>query len=677
MLSGRALSATRFCRTIVALRTRTFASLTIMDESSVDVKLGEENIASASCEPLEDAALAVVASARKIESVEESAKRRLFMRNVKFRTQKEIAKLLTSNGVSKYQRIDKQTHQPFAFVVFETPEEANKAVDALCAVEVKGRPIQAKISNPKTIKGGKKRSRDGVSKDSKDEAPKTVEDAVTPWHAVPYDEQLKRKQDDMIRVLKRVTRQCRKRELNLNNRGKPKKGTKSTKTFSDLPPWMVPHHKNGSEERDTAKVGAISGCMCPLEALKPCPVTEGYRNKNEFTIGKNKEGDALVGFREGSFRDGNVTVARPTNCVNIPESCKALALAVEAFVNSSPLGVYVRHTHSGTWNTLLVKWSHQGEGMMCAIRYDPVGTDAEIMRNELERLQMELTGTSPSNPGPVASAPLFAGRKLTSLYLHPFSGMSAPRPEDYKLAWGSPVITERLDDQTFEISPAAFFQINTPAAEVLYATVRDFAKSGSAASDEKLPVILDVCCGTGTIGISMAKAAHAVIGVDLCASGIEDARRNAELNGLEEKTCFVASAAEHVLGKLLGVTESVNPKAKLSEAGPKNVEESLRAQNILAEAVAQNREIIAIVDPPRPGLHRSVVDTLRQCKPIKKLVYVSCNPSGSFVENAVDLCLSKNKKKRKGNPYTPKTAIGLDLFPHTPHTELVVLFERE
>ena len=206
--------------------------------------------------------------------------------------------------------------------------------------------------------------------------------------------------------------------------------------------------------------------------------------------------------------------------------------------------------------------------------------------------------------------------------------------------------------------------------------MREYANA-EPADTGKLPVILDVCCGTGTIGISMAKGAHAVVGVDLCESAIDDARRNAALNGLADKTCFVASAAEHVMGKMLGAdVETTSKAASKAKMSPQNAAEAARAQKIIADAVREGREIVAIVDPPRPGLHKNVIKALRCCANLKSFVYVSCNPTGSFIENALDLCLSTKRKSRPGVPFRPIKAVGLDLFPHTPHTELVVRFER-
>ncbi len=83
-----------------------------------------------------------------------------------------------------------------------------------------------------------------------------------------------------------------------------------------------------------------------------------------------------------------------------------------------------------------------------------------------------------------------------------------------------------------------------------------------------------------------------------------------------------------------------------------------------------------MVDPPRSGLHRSCLAALRNCGPLKRLVYVSCNPTGSLVADLEALC-GPSSKALKGAPFTPAAALPVDLFPHTDHCELVLLLTRE
>ena len=87
-------------------------------------------------------------------------------------------------------------------------------------------------------------------------------------------------------------------------------------------------------------------------------------------------------------------------------------------------------------------------------------------------------------------------------------------------------------------------------------------------------------------------------------------------------------------------------------------------------------KVVAIVDPPRAGLHPSVIHALRTCKAIDCLVYVSCNPKGSFIEDVCKLCLPR-KKNLKGHPYKPVRATSVDMFPHSKHCEIVMQLEHD
>lgn len=155
--------------------------------------------------------------------------------------------------------------------------------------------------------------------------------------------------------------------------------------------------------------------------------------------------------------------------------------------------------------------------------------------------------------------------------------------------------------------------------------------------------LLDLCCGTGTIGISVADKCGQVLGIEMVESAVQDARKNAELNGLSNKCEFFAGKAEDVLDL------------------------------VIAKAKFEN--IVAVVDPPRSGLHQRVLLLLRKCEKIKTIIYVSCD-ARLAMRNFVDFTRPISKTY-KGAPFFPKKMIPVDLFPHCHHSELVILFERQ
>jgi len=232
---------------------------------------------------------------------------------------------------------------------------------------------------------------------------------------------------------------------------------------------------------------------------------------------------------------------------------------------------------------------------------------------------------------------------VQSLYIQLHSGVSnvAPSSSAPVLLLGSPAIIETLSSLSFRISPSSFFQTNTAAAETLYATVKRYCSLSPATT------VLDVCCGTGTIGQVLAAEVKAVIGLELVEDAVVDARSNAELNGLSN-TRYVCGKVEDTMAAVLKEVQG---------------------------AGGDGRDVVAVVDPPRVGLHGSVVRVLRDCAWLRRIVYVSCSPK-SLSENLVTFCQRESKRVR-GRPFVCKKAVAVDMFPHTDHCEMVVLMERE
>lgn len=170
---------------------------------------------------------------------------------------------------------------------------------------------------------------------------------------------------------------------------------------------------------------------------------------------------------------------------------------------------------------------------------------------------------------------------------------------------------------------------------MLYSAVGEWAQLDQDST------VLDVCCGTGTIGISLAKRVKKVIGIEMCQEAVEDAKVNAKSNGLTN--------IEFHCGK----AEDVFP-------------------NILNALVSPN--ITAIVDPPRAGLHSKVILAIRRAAHLKRLVYVACNAKAAM-NNFIDLCRAPSKRVH-GAPFRPVRAMAVDLFPQTIHVEMLLLLER-
>ncbi|DBA03162.1 TPA: hypothetical protein N0F65_003882 [Lagenidium giganteum] len=373
------------------------------------------------------------------------------------------------------------------------------------------------------------------------------------------------------------------------------------------------------------------GLCCPMDSIHRSPVTEGYRNKCEFSIGYDENGKPCIGFRLGLYRDGSIVVSRPDQCVNVSTVMKNVCDAVQALIEKSGAPVYDLKAHAGFWRLLTVRHSERTNDLMIMLVVKP--DDIKVAQYEALKKQIIEHLTDSALPF-----------KVSSLYVQEYSGVSTASEKDPTiLIHGKPTIEEILLDMRFSVSPHAFFQVNTEGAEALYSLVRSHAKANEST------LLYDVCCGTGTIGICASKGVGKVVGIEICKSATDNAAENAKLNNVKNVS-FINSKAEDVMKDLL--------KAKLSDD----------------EAHLQN--VVAIVDPPRAGLHNQVLRSLRGCPPVKRIVYVSCNPTGSLIQDATMLCGPKTKSIN-GEPFHPAYGVPVDMFPHTPHCEMIVVFERD
>ena len=202
---------------------------------------------------------------------------------------------------------------------------------------------------------------------------------------------------------------------------------------------------------------------------------------------------------------------------------------------------------------------------------------------------------------------------------------------------GTDHIFELMEDLKFKVGPKSFYQTNTEQAYHLYSVARDFAfssitsQTSQASNSSELPLVYDLYTGTGTIANFVARKARKVIGIEYVPEAIEDAKINSEINGIDN-TLFFAGDMKDIL-----------TDAFIAEHG---------------------RPDVIITDPPRAGMHPDVVKTILRAAP-KRIVYVSCNPA-TQARDLHDLDVD----------YRVAAVQPVDMFPHTPHVENVVLLER-
>jgi len=195
------------------------------------------------------------------------------------------------------------------------------------------------------------------------------------------------------------------------------------------------------------------------------------------------------------------------------------------------------------------------------------------------------------------------------------------------LVYGSPTIEEKIGDLVFEISANSFFQTNTIQGERLY---KEVEKAAGLSGNE---IIYDLYCGTGTIGLFLSKKAKGVYGFEVIRSALEDAEKNARRNQINNVEFLKANL------------DTFFKSGQLPKRIPK--------------------PDIVIVDPPRAGIHPDMVQYLPKLK-AEKIIYVSCNPTTQ----------ARDAKVLNEKGYKIKNGVMVDMFPHTPHIETVVLFTK-
>ncbi|XP_045608681.1 tRNA (uracil-5-)-methyltransferase homolog B isoform X2 [Procambarus clarkii] len=376
-------------------------------------------------------------------------------------------------------------------------------------------------------------------------------------------------------------------------------------------------------------VRTTRGLACQLESPRPSPELIAYRNKDEFGIQVGVDGNPkTVGFFVGRPTDPLMVCIPPTYLINIRESHKHIARSFQNFIRQSTHRACLKFDDGGIWRSIMVRSTESAEKMVTVYIHPqqlPEEGIQEIME-ELRKYFFEGEGSE---------------CELDSLYLQACKHTRCTREQaPYRLIAGKEHITETCCDLKFQISPDSFFQINTQGAEVLYRTVQEVAEVSP------ITTVLDVCCGTGTISLVMAPRVRGTIGIDEITGAVEDATKNAQTNNITNSS-FIAGKAEKILPRL-------------------------------SHSLRHCSDVLAVVNPARSGLHPDVIQTIRQCDAINKLVYVTCKPQGFAMENFIKLgttVRTMNKRDRSA-PFIPKYAVPVDLFPHTDHTELVLLFER-
>lgn len=366
--------------------------------------------------------------------------------------------------------------------------------------------------------------------------------------------------------------------------------------------------------------------ICHLEDTIPSPLVRGYRNKDTVNFGPDIRGNKrTLGLYIGRAYNKSLICIQPFFLNILKEHHKELSKLTQEFVNNSSYETKFQMEREGNWKSVVTRSTTTGE-MMLIFHFHPQNNCHEFVNGAKEEIiQFYVHG-----PG--------KHLRIDSIYFQShWKKVASHEDAPYELLHGIPVITETLLDLQFQISPTSFFQGNTQCAEILYSKALELGKVDSKTT------VLDVCCGTGTIGLIAARKAKHVIGVDITPQAIDDANLNAKRNSILNAN-FVCNKAHRALKEIVKNDHLDN-------------------------------NVVAILNPGSSGVNKELIKSIRNCEKIKKVIYISCKPVGNVLKNFSHLILPVSDDLY-GKQFVPIVAVPVDMFPQTLHCELLVLFER-
>ena len=355
------------------------------------------------------------------------------------------------------------------------------------------------------------------------------------------------------------------------------------------------------EQRVKDAIERIAKLSIPVNPIVSANEVSRYRNKAMIPVGLNKDGKITMGF----YSKHSHRIVENDDCSLQPQCFLKATEILKSFLESHNITIYNEATGKGLFRHLYLRLAEKTDELMVTL---------VINGNELPFADTLVSAFKENLPN-LKSVILNTNREDTNVVLGKHS----------RTIYGDDFITDILCGLKFKISPQSFYQVNRKGAELLYSKAAEYA---DLRGDE---VLLDLYCGTGTIGLSMAHKAKSLIGVEIVPKAIEDAKKNAKLNSIKNSRFICGDAAKAA--------------------------ETLHAEGLTPDVI--------IIDPPRKGCDKSLINTIAEFDP-KRVVYVSCDPATLARDLAVF-----NELVFKAQEITP-----VDMFPRTAHVECVTWLSR-
>ena len=338
----------------------------------------------------------------------------------------------------------------------------------------------------------------------------------------------------------------------------------------------------------------IGGLALRAEEILPAPRTERYRAKAIFNLAE-QEGRAVTGF----YRARSHAVVPVEDCPLQTEEANLAAAVLRRWMDACRVPAWEEEKGRGLIRHLFVR-----SGMVCVVAAgEPVHEKelTEALRAALPELRSVIWNKNMQTGNTVLAG-------------------------EFRTLWGADTVEVSLSGLRFRLSPRSFFQVNPPQAERLY----DLAVSMAGLTGSE--TVVDLYCGAGAIGLLAAPRAGEVVGVEVVAAAVEDARETAARNGVGNVRFLCADAAE-------------------------------AAAQFAARGMQPD---VLFVDPPRKGLEASVIDSIAAMEP-SRVVYVSCDPA----------TLARDLRRFEDLGYAAQKAVAVDMFPRTRHVETVVMMTKK
>ena len=353
-------------------------------------------------------------------------------------------------------------------------------------------------------------------------------------------------------------------------------------------------------EDNLRRIGGFE--QIPMEPILGMEQPFRYRNKAQFPVGTDKEGNLVTGFYAGRTHD----IINNRNCYLGVEENRQVLDVVLGWMEKYGVSAYDEKTGTGLVRHILIRYGFKtGEMMVCLVINGERVPKQEALVERLREISGMTSITTSTNQ---ERTNVIMGSKIRTL-------------------WGTLYISDYIGEVKYQISPLSFYQVNPVQTEKLYGTALEYA--GLDGNE----TVWDLYCGIGTISLFLAQKAKKVYGVEIVPAAIEDARRNAELNGITNAEFFVGKA-EEVLPEMYAKGEA--------------------------------RADVIVVDPPRKGCDAALLETVVKMQP-ERIVYVSCD-SATLARDLKWLC---------AEGYELKRVRGVDMFPMTVHVETVVLLSHK